>query len=449
MGRGRYHDRMKPAATSALLVLTVGWGAAAPRAHAGQALTVRECVYRARERAPEVRIARATSLAARQDSVGHSFDQRPSVSLFGGATVAPEGYYDPTVTDLGTYEFKVGMEWPLRDAGVRAHGRRAAELDAKGALADQRLATRDAGLRAGELALASVRLTEQARSQRESLAWLDRLAVELTADARAGTRGRADAQRATLERDDAISALETTERASHSVARELARWLAMPPDSMAEVSPPEDDALGAPTVDDSLATLTRFGAAPEVTQARLAGERARLDLALARRRRETHLSLALDAGLWGADLTTKVPPNLLETHPNATFSDRLARDLGASAALRFSLPVTDPGARHDVAGRTAAAAAAELRATTLQGEARRQALELLDRWRDASLRVTRARASVALAEENLLRLRSLHASGAATILELLDARNTLDDTRVRLAEARFDARLARLEAEER
>src|SRR6185503_18293265 len=59
---------------------------------------------------------------------------------------------------------------------------------------------------------------------------------------------------------------------------------------------------------------------------------------------------ALDAGLWGTDLTTKVPPNLLETHPNATFSDRLARDLNASAALRFSLPVTDPGARHDVAG---------------------------------------------------------------------------------------------------
>jgi len=421
----------------------------APESHAGEALTVRECVHRARERAPEVRIARASSLAARQDSVGHSFDQRPSFSVFGGATVAPDGYYDPTVTDLGTYEFKVGMAWPLRDAGVRAHGRRAAELDAKAALADQRLATRDAGLRAGELALASVRLAEQARSQRESLAWLDRLAVELSADARAGTRGRADAQRAALERDDAVSALETTERAGHSVARELARWLAMPPDSMAEVSAAEGDTLGPPTMDDSLETLAHFGAAPEITQARIAGERARLDLALAKRRRQTQLAFALDAGLWGADLTAPVPPNLRETNPNATFSDRLARDLGASAALRFSLPLIDPGAPHDVAGRTAAASAAELRAATLQGEARRQALELLDRWRDASLRVTRARASVALAEENLLRLRSLHASGAATILELLDARNTLDDTRVRLAEARFDARLARLEAEER
>jgi len=51
--------------------------------------------------------------------------------------------------------------------------------------------------------------------------------------------------------------------------------------------------------------------------------------------------------------------------------------------------------------------------------------------------------------ENLLRLRSLQASGSATLLELLDARTTLDDTRARLAQARFDARLARLEAEER
>src|SRR5262245_11216694 len=418
-------------------------------AHGTEPLTVRECVRRARERAPEVRIARATSLAARQDSVSHSFDQRPNFTVFGGATVAPEGFYDPTLTDLGSYELKVGMDWPLRDAGVRAHGRRAAELDARAAIADQRLATRDAGLRAGELALASVRLSEQSRSQRESLAWLDRLAVELAADARAGTRGRADAQRAALERDDAVSVLETTERAGHAVARELARWLAMPPDSMAAVTAPEDDPLGPPTAEDSLATLTRYGAAPEVAQARIANERARLDLALARRRKETQVSLTLDAGLWGADLTTATPPNLIETNPSATFTDRLWRDLGASAALTFHLPLVDPGAPHDVAGRTAAASAAELRATTVQGESRRQALELLDRWRDASLRVTRARASVALAEENLLRLRSLHASGAATILELLDARSTLDDTRMRLAEARFDARLARLEAEER
>src|SRR5262245_7095409 len=196
----RYHRRMiHPAWWSVPLVLLLQ----PSLARAAEPLTVRECVRRARERAPEVRIARATSLAARQDSVGHSFDQRPSFSVFGGATVAPEGYYDPTLTDLGSYELKVGMDWPLRDAGVRAHGRRAAELDARAAIADQRLATRDAGLRAGELALASVRLTEQERAQRDALDWLERLAAELASGARAGIRGRADAHRATLERDDA------------------------------------------------------------------------------------------------------------------------------------------------------------------------------------------------------------------------------------------------------
>ena len=447
--RARYDDRMKHAVASLLAAVPL-WLAGPAQAGAAEPLTVPECVRRARERAPEVRIARAASLAARQDSVGHSFDQRPAYSLFGGAMVAPSGYYDPALTNLGEYELKVGMDWPLRDAGVRAHGRRAAELDARAALADQRLAVRDAGLRAGELALASVRLSEQARTQRESLEWLDRLAVELAAGARAGTRGKADAQRAALERDDAVSTLETTTRAGHSVARELARWLALPPDSLAEViAPPDDEPLGPPTGDDSLSTLARYGAAPEIAQARIASERARIDLALAKQRRQLQLALALDAGLWGSDLTTPVPPDVKASNPNATFSDRLSRDLGASAALKFSLPVTDPGALHDVAGRTAAATAAELRATTTQNEARRQALELLDRWRDASLRVTRARASVAIAEENLLRLRSLHASGAATILELLDARNALDDTHLRLAQARFDARLARLEAEER
>src|SRR5689334_16261876 len=316
---------MKCPAASAFVLLPLWLAVPAPQARAGEALSVRDCVALARARAPEVRIARATSLAARQDSVGHSFDQRPSVSLFGGATVAPEGYYDPALTNLGEYELKLGMDWPLRDAGVRAHGRRTAELDARAALADQRLATRDAGLRAGELALTVVELAEEARTQRESLAWLDRLAVELSADARAGTRGKADAQRAALERDDAVSALETTERAGHSVARELARWLAMPPDSMAEVSASEDELLGPPTVGDSVATLARYGAAPEVAQARIASERARLDLALARRRRETHLSLALDAGLWGGDLTTAVPPDVQQSNPNATFSDRLSR----------------------------------------------------------------------------------------------------------------------------
>src|SRR5262249_43481674 len=155
------------------------------------------------------------------------------------------------------------------------------------------------------------------------------LAVELTADARAGTRGRADAQRAALERDDAASELETTQRAGHAVARELARWLALPPDSLAQVESPAEEGLGPPSSADSLAVLERYGISPEIARARIDAERAQLDLALARRRRETRLTLALDTGLWGSDLTSSVPEELRATNPDATFADRLRRDLGA------------------------------------------------------------------------------------------------------------------------
>src|SRR5207247_4328595 len=122
-----------------------------------------------------------------------------------------------------------------------------------------------------------------------------------------------DAQRAALERDDAVAELESTARAGHSVARELARWVGMPPDSLPEVSAPGDDTLETPGAADSLAVLARYGAAPEIARAKLAVERSRLDLALAKRRRETQVGLALDAGLWGSDLTSSIPEELRAT----------------------------------------------------------------------------------------------------------------------------------------
>src|SRR5262249_44769375 len=121
---------------------------------------------------------------------------------------------------------------------------------------------------------------------------------------------------------------------------------------------PAEEGLGPPSSDDSLAVLERYGISPEIARARIDAERAQLDLALARRRRETRLTLALDTGLWGSDLTSSVPEELRATNPDATFADRLRRDLGASAALTFHLPVVDPAAPHDVSGRVAAAEAA-------------------------------------------------------------------------------------------
>ena len=79
----------------------------------------------------------------------------------------------------------------------------------------------------------------------------------------------------------------------------------------------------------------------------------------------------------------------------------------------------------------------------------RGVLDLLDRWRSAERRRQEAESMAERAETNLLRGKSLYAAGATGLLDLLDARRTLDDARERLAEARAQCRAARLEAETR
>jgi len=74
-------------------------------------------------------------------------------------------------------------------------------------------------------------------------------------------------------------------------------------------------------------------------------------------------------------------------------------------------------------------------------------LDLLSRWRSASARVALARVSLERASDNLIRMRSLYAGGASSLLELLDALQQWDEARDRMADARSDARLAHWEGE--
>src|SRR5205823_5986324 len=92
---------------------------ASSRARGGPALypapdsvTVEQCVALARLRAPEVRSAAVDREVARLDSAATSYNRRPSFSIFGGATVAPPGFYDPVITNLGESQLKAGVAWP-------------------------------------------------------------------------------------------------------------------------------------------------------------------------------------------------------------------------------------------------------------------------------------------------------------------------------------------------
>ena len=424
-------------------------GIAEPAVSPAESLTVRECVARARQRAPESRVASAERDAATWDSTATFRNRRVALSFQAGATVAPDHFYDPALTNLGEYALKLRADAPLLDGGARSRGRQHSALVAGESRVSLEQAGRDAGIRAGALAIEWLRLTEAESEQRQSVEWIEHLASVIESGVRSGMRGRADALRATLERDAASAELELTRRDRATVARELGRELGHGESSFPAVREESDAELKPPAESDSLALVGALGVAPEVRLAELGRVERRLDLEAAKRSSALQVNVAADAGLAGTDLTHVVPPDLRYLHPDATLSDRLQRDLGASLSLEFHMPLLDRSAANTVSARAAASRAQDLRWSTELEAQQRLGLELLARWRSAAARYAAALDVATRADEHLLRLESLHAAGSATLLELLDARRALDDAGGRLRDARAETLDARLESETR
>ncbi len=338
------------------------------------------------------------------------------------------------------------MEWPLLDGGDRRRQRDRAALAAAGKKFELEGAVREAGERAASVALELLRLREVERTQSEELEWLDRLRALVGAGVQAGTRARTEAVRVGLERDAVASALDLTREQSNERRRELGILL-----GLSAMAPPLRESAAeseeAPGPAESLAVLAAIARAPEVNRAQVAAQVGRLELKDAESKKALHLDLALDAGLWGSDLTSVVPADLKATNPRAGFSDRLRRDLGASASLELRLPVRDPTLPGALGARRAALRAADVRLETARAEQGRIVTDLMARWRGASRRLLTAKDGTQRSEDNLIRARSLYAGGTATLLELLDARSVREDARERLAQNRFELRLARLQVE--
>src|SRR5690349_24629902 len=112
---------MRETRETALLVLVLGLGAAVAAASSASAaagsdtLTVEECVAEARRSAPALIAAELDRQAAAGDSAVRSVNRRPDLWLATGALVAPEGFYDPVLTNLGDYELKLGVDWTIAD----------------------------------------------------------------------------------------------------------------------------------------------------------------------------------------------------------------------------------------------------------------------------------------------------------------------------------------------
>src|SRR5262249_47771250 len=154
---------------------------------------------------------------------------------------------------------------------------------------------------------------------------------------------------------------------------------------------------------DSARLLAFVERMPEVQLARTIAARSQLDLLDARKAKSPTVSLSVDAGLAGADLTHAVPPDLLAQQPDATFRARLRRDAGASAAVTLRLPVSNPAAGSAARAREAARQAEDVRSGGEVTRRRQETLALLARWRIAYRRVEAARLTHERAEQNLLR----------------------------------------------
>lgn len=426
------------------LIAAVPALAAAP----SDTLSVEQCVALARHRAPAVVAADFARQAAAFESSAVAKNRRPELAFVGRALVAPKGFYDPVITNLGEYETKVVLDYAVLDGGARSRARARGALDLAAARLEASVQSRDVGLEAADLAFKLFRLDEVEASQRETLGWVGRLALLMRGAVRAGARSTTDSVRIALERNAAEIALESTLADRRNAEIDLLALIGAPADSSIAVRPPDAPERG-PTAEDSTRVMASAARQPEIAAARIEEERGRLDLAEARRGRAPTLDLSLDGGLAGADLTSTVPDDLRATDPDATFADRLRRDLGASATINLRAPITASGIGARTKGRKATMESAHIRSLGAIATQQKVALEILVRWQSAHRRLLAARAATTGAEQNLLRVKSLYTGGAIQLLDLLDASHVHQDARERLAEAREESRSAQFRAEDR
>ena len=401
-------------------------------------LSIEQCVSRARVRAPDVveSAARVASASLQSESIARN--GRGTMRLFGDALVAPKGFYDPALTNLGQYELKVGLDWPLWDGGARLRSRLRAANDASIAEAILDQARRDAGQRAAELAIELLRLSEREQVESAGMEWLDGLLRLIRPAVASGGRSAGDVLRVELERDGLEAALRGTRLDQGAAQRELVQLLDLPGVSPPAIRPPDPRGEVRPSEAESLAALQAIPSSPEVRTSRLAKAQLELELEDLRSQKKFQVHASVDAGLGGTDLTAAVPPDIRSVNPGANFIDRLHRDLGASVRIEFSKTISDPTISLAELSRRQGLVGAELHAQAEERNRTRLIRDLWSRRRSAFERRRALEDIVARSGENLLRSKSLYAAGSLLLLELLDARRLAEDAREREADARAE-----------
>ena len=437
---------LRPAAAIAIpLFLACSQASASSDSNASpDSLSVRGCAAVALAGSAETQAARWSAIAAARDAAAARRNAAPELRLHSGALIAPSGFYDPAITNLGQYDLKVAMDLTLLDGGRRRRERARSETSARQADAEFTAVSGAAGLEAARLATEVLLTRGGIERRRDQERWTAQVLDAVRASARAGLRSPSDVNRLQLDLQTLAMDRGDLESSLASSARALGAFLD-PASSGARFEAVRDTAWteASPTENDSSSIFRRFEGSADVRKAEAAASVARLDLESARRLKAPQVGLSADAGLAGTDLTRVAPPE----SGGSDLGDRLRRDLGASLSLDMSLPLNRPGLASTVAAREADVRAAEVRLARTRSAARLGALDLLSRWNDGARRLATAVSAAALAESNLLRVRSLYFAGTVSLLELLDSRRASLDAADREAAARHDLHLVFVESE--
>jgi outer membrane protein TolC len=410
-----------PAAGSAQIPLALDDALAESRASNARLPIPAFDVAVAREKASEARAERWLKVAVEGDFI-----------------YAPTNGYDPAITNAGEGRAQVVARQSIYDGGARRAAVARGEADVDAAGARFRMAEKDLELDVRSRFAEWVHADAEAGARREGIDRLLRYRTSLQSRRASGQGVGADliridvrlaAERAAIvdadgRRDAARIALNAL------MGREPAASLALAP-----LPDPEAPSEDADTV---------VQAVPDVAEARAQERVADADLATARAEGKPHLSLTADFGFLGSDTTRLVPASLRASDPDATFGDRLRRDLGYSMGLFFTWPAWDFGAiRARLRQAELKLQSARQNVVFQTSEARRQRALAESTLRNVWEQIRILTDASPAARDSYLEAESRYRGGAATALEVLDSYAASVDAVVKLAEARSRYRVAR------
>ena len=402
-------------------------------------LTLEQCLARASENNPQLRIAEN---AVRSAELSLSELKTTSLPQLRGAVTAtyvpvpPTFGYDPAVTDGGQISGQVVLRQSLYDGGVRGLKGDQLQSDVNRLGQEHRLARLDLILLVKQTFIEGLRAQDEVELQQLGVEQLESYHELVLRLFKGGTASSTDLLKTEMQTSTSRLALEKAREAMAAAKLALAELMGVPPDTSLRLA----GSLAAAGVQDSLVKAGEADVAStlEMNIAGLLVQKSLFDYELADRERLPEISLLADAGYLSSGDNLRLPKN-----------ERL-NGLGYSVGIGIDFPILNWGATNlrmqqrqlatdDLRQRT------EILRRSLNTELRRSRMLL----QNALARLKTLHENVTKAEENFLLTKSKYAVGGTLALEVLTAHQLLADSRLAELQTLADIQVltARIERE--